>query len=123
MLDMSDMLGFQRMGVTDWKTLAGGILDMGEVLGFQLLHCPRCDGTTFATLVQLKHRPGGGLVADPSGFACVPCQLPMDTTEALKAYQLKLKREELKQLEDELGVTDAPREEYSLPRENYTVRR
>jgi hypothetical protein len=59
-------------------------------------------------LVVLKYRPGGGLVADPSGWACLVCQTAVDPQAALNAWQLKQKRQELKTLEEELGVTHAP---------------
>ena len=30
----------------------------------------------FAPLVRLKHKAGGGLVADQAGWACLPCRSP-----------------------------------------------
>ena len=68
------------------------------------LACPTCDGTLFASLVRLKHKPGGGLIADPCGWACLACQQVVDAHKALEAYHLKQKREELRQLEVDLGI-------------------
>ena len=76
-------------------------------LEFQNLACPKCEGTLFAPLVFLKHRAGGGLVADPAGWACLACQTKVDAQEALNAYHIRQKREELKQLAQELGVSHA----------------
>ena len=73
-------------------------------IAFANLACPMCEGTLFAPLVVLKHRAGGGLVADPVGWACLGCQKKFDAQEALNAYHLRQKREELKELEHELGV-------------------
>lgn len=76
-------------------------------LEFVNLTCPKCDSMLFMPLVHLKHRAGGGLVADPAGWACVQCLVPVDAQKALEAYQLRQKREELRQLETELGVHHA----------------
>ena len=80
---------------------------MEQQRGFVNLACPGCEGTLFAPLVFLKHRPGGGLVADPGGWACLHCGKTVDPQAALNAYHVKVKREELKQLEDELGIEHA----------------
>lgn len=80
---------------------------MNDPRSFVDLACPACGGTTFAVLVRLKYKAGGGLVADPAGWACLACQKPVDAQEALNAYALKQKREELRQLETELGVSHA----------------
>lgn len=73
---------------------------------FNDLPCPACGGVYFVSLVRLRHKAGGGLVPDPCGYACLGCQTVTDAAKALQAYQLKIKREELENLEKELGVHD-----------------
>lgn len=80
---------------------------MNDPRSFVDLACPACGGTTFTVLVRLKHKAGGGLVADPCGWACLTCQVQVDAQAALQAYALKQKREELRALETELGVSHA----------------
>lgn len=80
---------------------------MEQQRGFMTLACPKCECTVFMLLVQLKHRPGSGLVRDEAGYGCLNCHTKVDAQEALNAYQLKLKRDELRMLEDELGVSHA----------------
>ena len=71
---------------------------------FSTLACPACDGVVFVGIVHLRHKPGGGLVPEPMGFACQGCHMVVDIGLALQAYTLKQKREELRSLEEELGV-------------------
>ncbi len=94
---------------------------MEQARGFVNLACPGCEGLLFAPLVWLKHRPGGGLVADPGGWACLNCAKIVNPQEALNAYHVKVKREELRQLEDELGVEHATTGS-PLPREDHGER-
>ena len=81
---------------------------MNDARSFVDLACPACGCIYFASLVRLKHKAGGGLVPDQAGWACLACQKPVDAQEALHAYALKQKREELKQLEQDLGISHAP---------------
>ena len=80
---------------------------MEQSRGFVDLACPTCGTTMFTALLHLKHRAGGGLVAEPVGYACLVCQTHVDMQAALNAYSLRVKREELKALEAELGIDHA----------------
>lgn len=71
---------------------------------FSLVPCPKCEGTDFTVVVKLKQKPGAGLIHDQSGYACLACQTVVDTQSALQAMVLKQRREELRLLEEELGV-------------------
>ena len=53
-------------------------------------------------LVRLRHKPGGGLVPDAGGYACVKCHSVTDAAEALHAYTLQLKQEAIKHLQQEM---------------------
>lgn len=75
---------------------------------FSSLQCSKCDGELFTPLVYVKHRPGGGIVEQPCGWQCAGCGQRMDAAAALRAQDVKAKREELRQLEAELGVEHAP---------------
>jgi len=74
-------------------------------LEFQLVPCPKCEGTDFLTVHKLKQKAGAGLITDTTGYACLSCQTVVDTQSALHAMTLRQKREELRLLEEELGVT------------------
>jgi len=75
---------------------------------YQLLLCPTCDGRLFSQLVVLKHKPGSGLIEDRAGWVCMQCHEQVDTQAMLHQQTLREKREELRQLERELGVEHAP---------------
>ena len=80
---------------------------MADQREFQTLKCPSCQGMAFLPLVALKHRDGGGLIADPMGYACMACQKVTDASDILRAHRLDAKREELRLLQEELGISDS----------------
>ena len=76
-------------------------------LEMQTLHCPDCDGTMFLHLTRLKHKPGSGLVEERAGWQCVTCATAVDASAMLRSQELRAKRDELRQLEIELGIEHA----------------
>ncbi len=85
---------------------------------FTTLPCPACDGIAFVSVLHLRHKPGGGLVPESKGFACLGCQTVVDIAQVLQASTLKQKREELRSLEEELGVTHYAAQRWNLSRED-----
>jgi len=78
-----------------------GVLGMRE---FQLVTCPKCEGSDFVQVGHLKHKPGAGLIFDNSAYACLGCKEVVDASAALQAMVVRQKREELRLLEQELGI-------------------
>jgi len=74
---------------------------------YQVLACPECDATTLLQLWHLKAKPGAGLVQEPAGWQCANCRMHVDTAKMLQGVHVREKREELRLLEEELGIEHA----------------
>ena len=71
---------------------------------YQALTCPDCNSTKLVQLWQLKAKPGSGLVQEPAGWQCAGCRVNVDTAKMLQGVHVREKREELRLLEEELGI-------------------
>ncbi len=74
---------------------------------YQMLACPECNSTVLLQLWHLKAKPGAGLIAEPGGWQCAECRAVVDTPKMLQGLHVREKREELRLLEEELGIDHA----------------
>lgn len=71
------------------------------LLGFQTLHCPKCDKTKVMPVGDLVWQEGKGQSFSAKGYFCIVCMLPFDAEGAIK----KVKQLELEQKIEELQAT------------------
>lgn len=69
--------------------------------GWERLTCD-CGQERFAQTNYLRWKPGAGVTTEPSGYFCLECHSVIDSATLIARMQLKLKKQELKQLEEEL---------------------
>lgn len=74
---------------------------------YQVLACPECESTNLLQLWQLKAKPGAGLISEPCGWQCANCRTSVETSKMLQGLHVREKREELRLLEEELGIEHA----------------
>jgi hypothetical protein len=72
-----------------------------SLLGFQTLHCPKCDKTVLTQIGELVWQEGKGQSFRPLGWNCVWCHEKFDTEGAIK----KIKSKELEDKIAELQAT------------------
>ena len=74
-----------------------------SLLGFQTLHCPKCDKTNVSPVGELTWQEGKGQTFRPLGYLCVTCQTKFDTEGAIKKLKTKELAEKIKELEAQNG--------------------
>ena len=72
--------------------------------GWQRLTCP-CGTERFAAATFLRWRKSGGITNEPAGYFCLECHAMVDSAALIMRAELKAKKRELKDLEEEIGDT------------------
>ena len=70
-----------------------------SMLGFQTLHCPKCDKTKVTVAYELVWQEGKGQAQRQVGYVCHFCSLPFDSEGAIKKIKQKELQEKIKELE------------------------
>ena len=68
------------------------------------LSCP-CGSDKFTAIVHLRAHPTGGSSTQHGGYLCVDCGKVADMGKLIQDHHLRLKKEELKQLEAQIKAT------------------
>ena len=76
--------------------------------GWERLTCD-CGQERFALTSYLRWKPGAGVTSEPSGYFCLECHSVIDSATLIARAQLKLKRQELRDLEAEIDETPLPK--------------
>jgi len=66
-----------------------------------------CGSEKFVQMISLRWTNGSGTVATPALYRCAKCNQEVDTAKLIAVLTVKQKKNELDQLEQELGVTHA----------------
>lgn len=74
-----------------------------------------CGSVKFVQLVNIRWSPGGGAPALPCGWRCADCHQEVDQGKLIQEQQIKVKKKELEQLQEEVGDPHAHTER-PLPR-------
>ena len=61
-----------------------------------------CGSEKFVQLIALRWTPGSGTVVTPSQYRCAKCDQEVDSAKLIGELTLKQKKEELKQLQEEV---------------------
>ena len=77
-----------------------------KIAEWTFLHC-ECGGDLFLPLLKLKYKPGGGTVIEQAGHQCVACQAIVDNRYMTRLIEMNDKRRQLRELQQELGETEA----------------
>ena len=80
---------------------------MKQLEGWERLTCD-CGQERFAQTVYLRWKTGAGITTEPSGYFCLECHSVIDSATLIAKMQLKLKKEELRQLESEVQGMPQP---------------
>ena len=72
--------------------------------GWQRLNCS-CGTERFAKTFHLRWRRGGGITEEPAGYFCLECHGIVDSAALISRAELKAKKQELRELEEEIGDT------------------
>lgn len=70
--------------------------------GWQRLTCS-CGTERFAKTFHLRWRKGGGITEEPAGYFCLECHGIVDSAALISKAELRAKKQELKELEDQIG--------------------
>lgn len=70
--------------------------------GWQRLTCT-CGTERFAAATFLRWRKSGGITTEPAGYFCLECHTMVDSAALIARAELKAKKQELKDLEEEIG--------------------
>jgi hypothetical protein len=81
--------------------------DKKSVDGWQKLTCS-CGTIRFAKVLHLRWRAGSGVTEEPNGYFCLECQAPVDAAQLITKLQLKMKQQELRDLESDIGQIEPP---------------
>ena len=69
------------------------------LLGFQTLHCPKCDKSRVIQVGEVIWQEGKGQSWRPLGYYCFVCSVPFDTESAIKKIKAKDLEEKIKELQ------------------------
>lgn len=72
--------------------------------GWQRLACS-CGTERFAKTFHLRWRRGGGITEEPAGYFCLECHGIVDSAALISRAELRAKKQELRELEEEIGDT------------------
>lgn len=70
------------------------------IQGFQVLHCPKCDGSRVFQTGELVWQEGKGQSLRPLGYTCFTCMVSFDTEGAIKTLKQKELAAKIKELEN-----------------------
>jgi hypothetical protein len=73
-----------------------------SVIKSELMDCT-CGNNTFITVVELWRHPSQGMTAKPVGYQCAACHQQANLESQGKLADLKRRRQELKELEEEIA--------------------
>ncbi len=75
---------------------------MTAVKEYTRLTCD-CGSELFRQVIALTWRDGGGTVTQPIGWECQACNAVMDAAHMIQRLQLRVKKQELLALQQEIG--------------------
>lgn len=78
---------------------------MTRIIGWEHLWCAKCESKIFHEVKHLKWSETGGCVSEPAGWRCDACGLSVDTAKLIGSLKIKLAKERIKELEDQIGNT------------------
>ena len=67
------------------------------------LACDSCGSRDFLKRIHIITRAGGGTTEEPAGFTCRQCNADVDLSRMIQRLDLERKREELRQLQQQVG--------------------